>query len=206
VSELLKSITRSIEASVEVIAKEYPNEDFFAVALSTDPDLSSLGISVNSKQNLNDILPSVHRATDFDRNYYKWGREEWGKFDALGSHPVISKAWMPSYSIKSKLIEDSYEIRHVDDGTTYLGITGWELEESEPITFNAEYLLSTMCRALAEVPVSIWEKLNARSELLLFCTCEPDTEEPLRWNTAKWLNEGKIKAELMEDFKKVTCP
>ena len=203
-SDLKTSIIKSIEDSVDVISSTYPDDDFFTVAVSTDTDLESLMISANSYQNLSKVLSKqsvLSRLTD--RKYLKWCREEWASFDGFSGVEKIRHIWDAPYQIKNKLITNAHDRRHEVSNPTNLSILGNQKDRNEPIYHNAEFLLSTICMALREIKNSTWEKLNTRSELLLFCTFEPDQEESVRWNSAKQLNSGILRPKILREFRKV---
>ena len=203
-SDLKNSIKKSIEESIDLIASTYPEDNFYAVAVSTDTDLESLIISANSYQNYSKELSEL---SFFDRliskNYFKWGREEWGVFDGFSKLSKIREVWEAPYKIKNELITDAHNSRHVGSDFPTLPILAAEKDRNAAIYHNAEFLLTTICMALKEVGNSTWEKLNKRSEMLIFATFEPDNEEAVRWNSAQLLNAGIVNPTLLKEFRKV---
>ena len=204
-NDLKQAIVKSVEESVDAISSVYPGDDFYAVVVSTDTDLESLMISANSYQNLKRLKSEhslISRLVD-SKNYLKWVREEWASFDGFSNIGKVRTAWEHSYEIKNKLISDAYNVPC--KGSKFSDFSFLSDHNNDPaiIYRNAEYLLSVMCDALKNIGNATWEKLNSRDELLVFCTFEPDSEEAVRWNSAKYLNDGIVNSKLLREFRKV---
>ena len=207
-NDLKQAIIDSVEQSVDEISSTYPKDDFYAVVVSTDTDLECLMISANSYQNLRRVraeLPLIERLVG-SKKYWKWVREEWDLFDGFSNLVKVSAAWKHAYQIKNKLIEDAYNVPCKGSKVSDFSFLSDHNNDSAIIYRNAEYLLSVICDALKNIGNATWEKLNSRGELLVFCTFEPDSEEAVRWNSAKYLNDGIVNPKLLREFRKVCKP
>ena len=121
--ELTLLIEQGIEASLVEIESKFSDETFYAYALSTHGDVSSVSFHANSHENLQRVYQASEieidperieaRFTELEKKlskdskrliklknlkaaelaYYRWGWMEWLEYECIGDQEVMERTW-----------------------------------------------------------------------------------------------------------------